>query len=264
MQNWRNEGDDGMEREAREAREREDRTERARRERERGLHFQDDYDLDRTRRGSGYGGDRGGRDGQPDRQWAPGGARGEQQATAQERYRPSWSWDPPPPARDPYDRRDAYVPFERRDAYPPPERRDAYEPYPPRREAYGGQYEGRPPPADDDYREPYVPLVPPSPHQRHHAGVFQRFKELIGKGPKGYRRSDDRILEEVHERLAHGYLDASDIEVKVKDGEVTLEGTVRSKHDRRLAEDLVEDTLGVRELDNRLKVRKADASPPRL
>lgn len=87
-----------------------------------------------------------------------------------------------------------------------------------------------------------------------------RYKEFIGKGPKGYSRADALIQEDVSQRLSHGYLDASEIEVSVKNGEVTLTGTVNSKHDRRLAEDLVEDCFGVKEVDNRLKVPRSRTS----
>jgi osmotically-inducible protein OsmY len=88
---------------------------------------------------------------------------------------------------------------------------------------------------------------------------LRRIAEHIGKGPKGYSRTDERIQEEVHERLAFGYLDASDIEVTVKNGEVVLKGTVHSKADRRIAEDAIEDVVGVKEVDNRLKVKRPES-----
>jgi osmotically-inducible protein OsmY len=48
-----------------------------------------------------------------------------------------------------------------------------------------------------------------------------------GKGPKGYKRSDDRIREEVCECISQqGHVDASEVEVRVQGGEVTLTGTV--------------------------------------
>jgi osmotically-inducible protein OsmY len=76
-----------------------------------------------------------------------------------------------------------------------------------------------------------------------------------GIGPKGYRRSDERINEEVHERLTDDpWLDASNIEVEVKDGEVTLTGHVDNREAKHRAERLVEDLSGVRHVQNNLRV----------
>jgi hypothetical protein len=76
-----------------------------------------------------------------------------------------------------------------------------------------------------------------------------------GRGPKGYQRSDERIRETVSEALARdGELDASEIEVSVEAGEVTLSGSVPNRWSKRLAEDLAQDLPGVRELHNRLRV----------
>jgi len=78
-----------------------------------------------------------------------------------------------------------------------------------------------------------------------------------GQGPKGYKRSDERIQEDVCERLTqHGRLDARDIEVKVNDGEVTLTGTVDSRQAKRIAEDSLESVTGVREVHNQLRVQQ--------
>ncbi|WP_313138125.1 BON domain-containing protein, partial [Paracoccus jeotgali] len=80
--------------------------------------------------------------------------------------------------------------------------------------------------------------------------------EHRGKGPKGYTRSDDRLREDVSDRLMHdGQVDASDIEVSVKDGEVTLKGTVDSRQAKRRAEDCVEDCPGVQQVQNMLRVK---------
>ncbi|MDB4938242.1 MAG: hypothetical protein JWP87_5214 [Labilithrix sp.] len=79
------------------------------------------------------------------------------------------------------------------------------------------------------------------------------------KGPKGWRRADDAIREDVCEALAyHHELDASDIEVEVKDAEVTLKGTVRDRASKRTAEFLAEHVRGVRDVHNRLTIRKDD------
>jgi osmotically-inducible protein OsmY len=76
-----------------------------------------------------------------------------------------------------------------------------------------------------------------------------------GKGPKGYTRSDDRIKEDVNERLSDDpHIDASDIDVSVENGEVTLTGTVDSRSAKRRAEDIVESLSGVKNVENRIKV----------
>jgi osmotically-inducible protein OsmY len=59
----------------------------------------------------------------------------------------------------------------------------------------------------------------------------------------------------VCERLTEDpFIDASDIEVSVKDGEVTLAGTVSSRGLQRRAEDLAELASGVAHLQNNLRV----------
>ena len=81
-------------------------------------------------------------------------------------------------------------------------------------------------------------------------------RNYAGRGPKGYRRSDERIREDVSDRLMwNAELDASDIEVRVADGEVTLTGVVEDRGAKRLAEDLVEDVFGVSDVHNQLKIR---------
>jgi osmotically-inducible protein OsmY len=76
-----------------------------------------------------------------------------------------------------------------------------------------------------------------------------------GKGPKGYRRSDDRIHDEVCARLTHHPLiDASMMEVHVKDGEVTLTGEVTDRRMKHMIEDVLDQVSGVREVDNQLRV----------
>lgn len=79
-----------------------------------------------------------------------------------------------------------------------------------------------------------------------------------GKGPRGYVRSDDRILEDVNDRLTQDErIDASDIEVSVKDGEVTLTGTVSGRFEKRIAEDCSDTVSGVRNTQNNLRVAQA-------
>lgn len=78
-----------------------------------------------------------------------------------------------------------------------------------------------------------------------------------GRGPRGYQRSDERIREDVAEILwEHGEIDASDIDVTVANGEVTLEGTVDSRWTKRMAEDAAYKARGVNDVHNRLRVRR--------
>lgn len=77
-----------------------------------------------------------------------------------------------------------------------------------------------------------------------------------GKGPRGYKRSDARISEDVHDRLSDDpYLDATNIAVEVNDREVTLSGLVDHRHDKRRAEDCAESVSGVTHVQNNLRVR---------
>lgn len=78
-----------------------------------------------------------------------------------------------------------------------------------------------------------------------------------GRGPRNYTRSDDRIREDVSDRLSDDpYVDASDVEVAVSGGEVTLSGTVDGRTAKRRAEDCAEAVSGVRHVQNNLRVRE--------
>jgi len=76
-----------------------------------------------------------------------------------------------------------------------------------------------------------------------------------GKGPKGYTRSDERIEENINDALTDDdQLDASEIEVRVQNGEVTLTGVVGEKDSKRRAEELAESVSGVTNVENRIRV----------
>ncbi len=78
----------------------------------------------------------------------------------------------------------------------------------------------------------------------------------VGRGPKGYVRSDERIREEVCERLMHhGRIDATNIEVAVREGEVILNGEVDSRRTKRLSEEILDDLPGIVDVSNRLRIR---------
>jgi hypothetical protein len=82
--------------------------------------------------------------------------------------------------------------------------------------------------------------------------------EHVGKGPRGYERNWDRIRDEVCHSLAwSGQVDASDIEVTVERGEITLGGTVPDRNQKRLAERIAERVYGVEDVHNRLRLAPA-------
>jgi Flp pilus assembly secretin CpaC len=62
----------------------------------------------------------------------------------------------------------------------------------------------------------------------------------------------------VNDRLYHDpFIDASDIEVTVSDGDVTLTGTVDSRDTKHRAEDCAEEVTGVKDVSNNLKINRS-------
>lgn len=82
-----------------------------------------------------------------------------------------------------------------------------------------------------------------------------------GRGPKGYVRSDERIREDINDRLTDDWsLDATDIDVQVAEREVTLTGEVASRADKRRAEDIAESVSGVTNVQNNLRIKQQTTS----
>jgi len=105
----------------------------------------------------------------------------------------------------------------------------------------------------------------------HDGGGMQRFHgsssggqpgrgRFYGRTPQGYTRSDERIREDVCDRLSHGHIDPSELSVKVEAGVVTLEGFANNRADKFHAEEVADGVLGVKDVDNRIRVRKADST----
>ena len=89
-----------------------------------------------------------------------------------------------------------------------------------------------------------------------------------GLGPSRYRRSDEKIYDDVNQRLTdHPAVDARDVEVFVEDGVVTMKGQVPTRAMKLWAEDAARLTTGVREVRNELQIasgpRPGDAVPTR-
>jgi osmotically-inducible protein OsmY len=80
-----------------------------------------------------------------------------------------------------------------------------------------------------------------------------------GRGPKGYKRSDQQIVEDACQRLERdGEIDASEIEVTAEDGVLKLQGTVPDRGTKRRAEDCVESVYGARDVMNELRVQREE------
>jgi osmotically-inducible protein OsmY len=85
--------------------------------------------------------------------------------------------------------------------------------------------------------------------------LWETVRSFAGRGPKGYRRSDERVREEVCESLMrHPGIDASELEVTVKDGIVTLQGSVPDRWMKRASEWVIDEVHGVRDIRNELTV----------
>lgn len=110
----------------------------------------------------------------------------------------------------------------------------------------------------------YSPIDPDETYQRyernydgslHFRGDRGGLRNYSGIGPKNYKRSDERIYEEICEVLTlDPDVDATEIEVNVRDGEVTLSGAVETKSLARWAENAIEHVFGVKDINNRIKV----------
>lgn len=148
------------------------------------------------------------------------------------------------------------------------------------RDEWRGEYRGYGDPSRREWRDEYRPEVDPpwverGPEGRRGRGdtrglvewedrgpikwLGDKFREATGRpsrGPKGYTRSDERIFDDVCERIARSGVDADDVEVKVEKREVTLTGTVRSRAEKWRLEEVAEDVFGVEDVHNHLRVRR--------
>jgi len=93
---------------------------------------------------------------------------------------------------------------------------------------------------------------------RDRPGFFQR---LFKRGPKGYQRSDERLREDISERLMYAMeIDSSEVTITATDGRVTLDGTVPDRFMKHAIEDMVDECPGVQDIDNRIRVQREGAS----
>lgn len=96
------------------------------------------------------------------------------------------------------------------------------------------------------------------------AGIFPEHTHTtyIGLGPKGYVRPDERIREEICDELTRRPdVDPREVEVRVADGEVTLEGSVEDRTTRAAVDEIATNCAGVRQVFNRLRVVERPVDP---
>ena len=104
------------------------------------------------------------------------------------------------------------------------------------------------------YRDPDAPSRSQGPVTRSEYEYLRR-DSFYGKGPKGWKREDSNIKEEVCERLYRSYdVDASEIAVEVSAGIVYLRGVVEDRPSKREAERCAEKTPGVVDVLNELRI----------
>lgn len=99
-----------------------------------------------------------------------------------------------------------------------------------------------------------------------HRAALEQARRLAqrrpSRGPRGYRRPDERIREDLCERLfGPTGADASDVTVEVRDGEVTLLGTVPEPEDGRRIVDVATRVLGVVGVRDQLCVTASEGLP---
>ena len=118
-------------------------------------------------------------------------------------------------------------------------------PYPPYQPAYAGSQP-----------EPRMQYGQASMAQQPSAQGYLGQQSYHGQGPKNYARPDDRIRDDVCERLSDSHsLNAKDVDVQAKEGLITLSGTVTNREMKREAEDLAHACSGVRDVQNNLRIQ---------
>jgi hypothetical protein len=87
------------------------------------------------------------------------------------------------------------------------------------------------------------------------SAALHRPGPFSGVGPRGYARSDQRVLENVCDLLTlHGELDVREVDVHCRDGVIRLEGTVPNRWTRRMIEHVADEVPGVLDVVNELEV----------
>lgn len=85
----------------------------------------------------------------------------------------------------------------------------------------------------------------------------ETYADYSGIGPKSYQRSDESLLEHISEALTWSpEVDASEITIAVKNGDVILSGTVPEREMIYLVDELMEEIHGIKNIDNHIKLER--------
>jgi hypothetical protein len=202
-------------------------------------------------------------------------------------WRPDWRRDPPRRSQEFRGRRGAATGYERRaerrsddlEPYEPSEGYEPFEPGHPREEGtpfsagpapryLGTGFPGRGGPGftggyygfgsgslEPDWRAGR--RRPLGEEEEGQETGWRRTERRYPPGPKGYQRSDERLREDISERLMEArYIDSSDVTVEVSGAKVVLEGTVPERRMKHAIEDLVDACPGVQDIENRIRIRR--------
>ena len=117
-----------------------------------------------------------------------------------------------------------------------------------RDEGQGGHYRGY-------YSRSTTPFAYPGGQGYVYSESITLQGPYTGRGPKGYRRSDQQLIDEASQRLERdGHIDATEIEVTAEEGVITLRGMVPDRRTKRRAEECVESVYGTRDVMNELRL----------
>lgn len=106
--------------------------------------------------------------------------------------------------------------------------------------------------ASSDLRNSYSSDFDPS-----YKDQYEIKRNYYGFGPKGYRRSDQKLKDEARLLLNQDpILDSSNINIEVFNNVIYLRGFVDSRKDKKRAELLIEDIFGIEDIQNQLKIMR--------
>ena len=89
-------------------------------------------------------------------------------------------------------------------------------------------------------------------------------KDVMRKNTYNIEKTDEEIQKAVQKTLVHdARVDIVDVEIQVKDGYVSLDGSVNNLRAKKAAEDDADNVLGVVGVENRLKIEPLLPKPPK-